>query len=87
MSKFNLKGDAAIEMYLSCLEEDILSLKEKIIYFDLTKGERNASYLLSDYPSLIIKEADKGSAVEVWDRENYLRKAYSQLSDKDLYLK
>ena len=69
-SKFNPKGDASIEMYLSRLEEEILSLDGKISYSNLTKGERNALYLLRDDPSIIIKEADKGSAVVVWDRED-----------------
>ena len=32
-----------------------------------------------------MKEADKGSVVVVWDREDYLREANSQLSDKDVY--
>ena len=41
--------------------------------------------MLRDDPSIIIKEADKGSAVVVWDREDYLREANSQLSDKDVY--
>ena len=36
-SKFNPKGDAPIEMYLSHLEEEILSLDEKIS--NVTKGE------------------------------------------------
>ena len=46
---------------------------------------RNALYLLRDDPSIIIKEADKGSAVVVWDREDYLRDPHSQLSDKNVY--
>ena len=83
-SKFNPKGDAVIEMYLSRLEEEILSLDKKISYSILTKGERNALYLLRDDPSIIIKEGDKGSAVLVWGREDYLREANSQLSDKDV---
>ena len=41
--------------------------------------------MLRDDPSLITNEADKGSAVVVWDREDYLREANSQLSHKDLY--
>ena len=52
---------------------------------NLTKGERNALYLLRDDPSIIIKEADKGSAMVVWDREDYLRGATNQLSDTDVY--
>ena len=72
-------------MYLSGLEEEISSLDEKISYSNLTKGERNALYLLRDDPAIIIKEPDKGSAVVVQDREDYLREANSQLSDKDVY--
>ena len=63
-SKFNPgKNDAAIEFYLSRLEEEILSLDKKIPYSNLTKGERNALYSLRDDISIIIKEADKGSYV------------------------
>ena len=62
-SKINPKGDAAIEIYLSRLEEEIFSLDEKISFSNLTKGGRNALYLLRDNPSIIIKEADKGSDV------------------------
>ena len=36
-------------------------------------------YSLKDDPSIIIKGADKGSVVVVWDRENYLKEAYRQL--------
>ena len=81
-SKFNPKWDAAIEMYLSRLEEEILSLDEKVSYSNLTKGERNALYLLRDDPSIIIKEADKGSAVVVWDREDFSREANISLVTK-----
>ena len=66
-SKFNPKGNAAIEIYLSRLEKESLSLDGKISYSDLTKKGRNALHLLRDYSSIIIKEADKRSAVVVWD--------------------
>ena len=35
--------------------------------------------------SVIIKPADKGSAVVVWDRQDYLKKAERQLSDNSIY--
>ena len=75
-SKFNPK-----RIKLSRLEEEILSLDEKISCSNLTKGERNALYLLRDDPSIIIKEAGKGSRYG----DDYLREANSQLSDKDVY--
>ena len=84
-SNFNPKGGAAIEMYLSRWEGKILFLDEKKSYSNQTKEERSVLYLLHDNPSSFTKEADKGSAVAVCDREDYLREANSQLSDKDVY--
>ena len=33
----------------------------------------------------MIKGADKGSAVAVWDRENYIKEAENQLGDTNIY--
>ena len=79
------KNDAAIERYLSQLEEEILSLDKKISYSNLTQEERNALYTLRDDTSIIIKEADEGSGVVVWDREDYLAEAKKQPDDKEVY--
>ena len=85
-SKFDPKRkDAAIELYLSHLEEEISSLDYKVGYSNLTKGERDVVYSLKNDNSMIIKEADKGSAVVVWDREDYLKEAKNQLNDENLY--
>ena len=65
-SKFNPKWDAAIEMYLNRLEENILFIDEKISYSNQTKEERNGLYLLRDDSSIITKEADKASVLVVW---------------------
>ena len=42
-------------------------------------------YSLKDYKSIIIKGADKGASVVVWDREDYLKEASKQLEDKEVY--
>ena len=42
-------------------------------------------YSLKDDPSIIIKGADKGSVVVMWDREDYLKEAYRQFDDKEVY--
>ena len=52
-SKFNPKGNAAIEMYLGRLEEEILSLDEKISDSNLTKGEKNACICYMMIPPLL----------------------------------
>ena len=51
----------------------------------LTREERNALYNLRDDPTIIVKGANKGSAVVVWDREDYLKEVHKQLVDKDVY--
>ena len=85
-STFNPKGkDAAIELYLSRLEEEIMAIDTKLSYSNLTKEERLALNSLRDDTSIIIKEADKGSGVVVWDRKDYLKEAEKQLGDKETY--
>ena len=79
------KKDAAIEIYLSKLEEEIFNLDFNLQYNNLTKAERAALRNLRDDTSIVIKEADKGSAVVVWDREDYLAEADKQLGDSNVY--
>ena len=51
----------------------------------LPKEEQDALHSLRDDPSIIIIGANKGSAIVVWDREDYLMEAYRQLHDKEVY--
>ena len=67
------------------MKEEIFSLDKKLSYSNLTKEERQAIYSLRDDTSIIIKEADKGSGIVVWDREDYLAEARTQLKDKYVY--
>ena len=57
--------DAAIEIYLSRLEEEILIIYNNLHYNNLIRDERNAFKQLKNYHSIAIKEADKGSGVVV----------------------
>ena len=43
-------------------------------------------YSLKDDKSIIIKGADKGSAVIVRDRQDYIKEATKQLEDKEVYM-
>ena len=45
-------------------------------YNHLTKEEHDALYSLRGDSAIIIKGADKGSVVVVWNREDYLKEAY-----------
>ena len=54
-------------------------------YSNITREERKAIKTLGNDRSIVIKEADKGSAVVVWDRQDYICEAESQLQDEEVY--
>ena len=70
-----------------------------LTYYNLTREERQTMYNLKNDQSIVIKEADKGSAVVIWDKkevekpygritlwkQNYLMEAQKQLSCKEIY--
>ena len=63
--------DAAIEVYMSSLEEKLIKIEiPKDKYNSLTSKERQALYDLKNDKNIVIKGADKGSAVVIWDRED-----------------
>ena len=86
-SKFNPRiKDAAIELYSSSLEEKPMKievLKDK--FNNLTNSQRKALYDLKNDYSIVIKSADKDSAVVEWDREDYIKAEDKQLGDKRVY--
>ena len=78
--------DVIIETYLSCLEERLLDIEIPSKRFNnLTKKEREALHSLKDDRSIIIKGADKASAVVFWEREDYLKVTYRQLDYKEVH--
>ena len=86
-SKFNPRNkDAAIELYLSSLEEKLMKVEvPKDKFNNLTNSERKPLYDLKNDKSIVIKSADKGSAVVLWDREDYIKQAEKQLGDEEVY--
>ena len=86
-STFNPRNkDAAIEIYLSSLEEKLMNIEiPQNKYNNLTREERSALYNLKNDKNIVIKSADKGSAVVVWDRDDYIKEAEKQLGDKEIY--
>ena len=54
-------------------------------YSNFSKEEWQAMRALADDRSIVIKKADKGSTVVVWDRNDYILEAEKQLSDANVY--
>ena len=75
-SKFNPRNeDAAVELYLSSLEEKLMKVEvPKDKFNNLTNIERKALYDLRNDKGIMIKSADKGLAVVVWDREDCIKR-------------
>ena len=88
-SKFNPRNkDVAIEVFLSKLEDELVKISpEGCNYSNLTREEKVALNNLRSDHTIIIKEADKGSGVVVWDREDYILEAKNQLMDPGVYQK
>ena len=88
-SKFNPRNkDVAIEVFLSKLEDELMKISpEGCNYSNLTREEKVALNNLRSDHTIIIKEADKGSGVVVWDREDYISEAKNQLMDPGVYQK
>lgn len=54
---------------------------------NLTPLELQALKQLKNNPNIVIKPADKGSAVVIWDRKDYIWEAMRQLNNPDYYTK
>ena len=75
-------------MYLSQVENELFSIIDQPIrYSNLSKEEWIAMRSLADDRSIVIKKADKGSCIVVWDRNDYLTEAEKQLENPNMYRK
>ena len=81
------KGNPNLEMFLSKVEQDLFKTIETPRYSNLSSDEWKAIRFLADDRSIVIKKADKGSAVVVWDRVDYIKEAQKQLKDENVYKK
>ena len=71
---------------MSSLEEKLINIEiPQNKYNNLTREERSALYNLKNDKNIVIKSADKGFAVAVWDRDDYIKEAEKQLGDKEIY--
>ena len=76
-----------LETYVTMLESKIFSQDLRVrCQRNLSKEEQKALDNLRGYTDIIIKQADKGSAVVVVDRVRYVGEAMRQLNDKDVYI-
>ena len=80
------KGHASLQVFLSRLEKELFSddINEST-QSNLSAEEWKALRGLAADKTIVIKGADKGSSVVVWDRSDYLHEASRQLPDQNIY--
>jgi hypothetical protein len=78
--------DPALEAFIQALDDEVMSHRANPVSHDnLTKTEKDALASLQNRQDIVIKPADKGSAVVIMDTEKYIDEANRQLSDKRFY--
>ena len=64
---------------MSCLEEKLMKIEiPKDKYNNLTSKKRQALYDLENDKNIVTKGSYEGSAVVIWNREHYIKKAKKQ---------
>ena len=75
-----------LEVFLSCVEQELFKdIETPLRYSNLTSEEWRAIRSLADDRNIVIKKADKGSAVVVWGRNDYVKEAEKELKDTKVY--
>ena len=91
MDKSNWKPNRvhqSLDIFQRSFKIGLLNSKTKTVHkSNLTKEQRMGLQALTDNPEIVIKKADKGSAVVVMNTTDYLREGYRQLSDIKYYTK
>ena len=65
-------------MFLSQIENELFKTVETPLrYSNLSKEEWEAVRTLADDRNIVVKKADKGSFVVIWDRNDYITDAES----------
>ena len=78
----------SLDIFQRSFKIGLLNSKTKTVHKpNLTKEQRMGLQALTDNPEIVIKNADKGSAVVVMNTTDYLREGYRQLSDIKYYTK
>ena len=77
-----------LDTYKRAFKMNLLNSKVKQCHqHNLTKEQWKGLMELRKNPEIVIKKADKGSAVVIMNTTDYLREGYRQLSDRNFYVK
>ena len=83
--KLHPNRDKALDMLLSVVDSELMIATEQKTVPNLTDDERQALRNRKPITEVVLREADKGSAVVVMSRKRCITEAYRQLSDTDVH--
>ena len=87
----NMNRCKELDTYLSTLTNEIVNRCENIpsnsYHRNISLQERKALNDLKSYQDIVIKDADKGSAVVIMDRTRYIQEALRHLEDMNTYVR
>ena len=79
-------GYPNLEVFLIQVESELFKeTQDSLRYSNLSQEKWRALRSLADDRSIVIKKADKGSCLVVWDRWDYPKEAEKQLGDSTFY--
>ena len=80
------EGNSSLELFLSQIEKELFQVcKSNLGYSNFSKEEWQCMRLLANDRSIVIKKADKGSCVVVWDSADYIAEASKQLNNESVH--
>ncbi|XP_059150561.1 uncharacterized protein LOC131937289 [Physella acuta] len=82
----NFNSSKNLNLFIHHTEYELNNFKPAPLkHSNLTAGESRALACLRTRTDIVIKPADKGGAIVVWDKDLYTKEAYKQLSDSTFY--
>ena len=82
----SIQGSPCDRNFLSKVENDLFKVVDKELWYsNFTSEEWKALRSLADDKQIVIKKADKGFCVVIWDRDDYLPEAERLLKDENVY--
>jgi len=83
----NAGKDPFLDAYITAVKTDVVQGVKPKTYRNISRDENKAMHDIKNNRSIVIKEADKGSAVVIQDRNNYVQECMRQLDNTDHYQK
>lgn len=79
--------DNCLDMYIKAVQRDVRAAYQKQMSFrrNMTNQEKKALEELASCPEIVIKPADKGGAIVILNKTDYVKEAHRQLSEPTFY--